>query len=506
MSWRLRLLVLAPVFLFIMGALVESCTSSGSGVPVVFQPGPGFNLESISVCEGPAATFTPTPSVTPKGKTPTPTVTPCPGISSTTVAAQSTVSFHAQGFFTKQKKSETLDITNSPGTLWTSSDSSVLEPPLGGNGGEYFAATPGCACANASSGGVTSLPVSVAVATSVCPVCPTPLPTPTPTPKAASTAAAARRDTAAPQSMGVLLWTRDGGGRVSGQIATTSDGNVFFVTRDGVLHAVDSRGRQIFTSPAVGSGASVLGADGTVYVAGSSGDVLALAPDGSARWRSGVRGAPLVAISSAIVVKAPGELIAVGNPGTTDWRLPMTDTVVSGAPMAEGFVVESPTAVTAISANGVIQWSFAVPGGTSSEPATSESAVYAAGRDGRLYAIDAATGAELWHLETRDTAAAGPAVAPSGTIYFASDAVYALSSDGQVLWSGAPPGGRPTALAALASGGVFVVGSDETAAAISPSGTLIWTTRSFGAIDSVAGGPDGAVYLASQSGRIFAVR
>ncbi len=506
MSWRLRLLVLAPLFLFVMGVLVESCTSSGSNILVIPEPGAGFGLESITVCEGPAATSTPTPSVTPKGgKTPTPVVTPCAGISSTAVGAQSTVSFHAQGFFTKRQKSETLDITNSAGTLWTSNDSSVLQPPGGGNGGEYFAVAAGCACANASSGGITSLPVSVAIATSGCPVCPTPLPTPTATPKAVSTAAATRLDATAAQSAGVMLWAHDGRARVAGPIAAGSDGSIYFVTRDGTLHAVDSKGRPLFTRPVSGSGAPVIGSDGTIYVPGASGDIFALAPDGSTRWRTDFRGAPLIAIHSSVVVKSPGELIAVSNSGTTDWRLPMPDPVAGAAATSDSFVIETSSGVTAISFDGVIQWSFAIPGGTAGAPATSESVVYAASRDGTLYALDAANGAELWHLET-GAAAAGPAVAPSGTVYFASDTLYALSSDGQVIWSGTTPGGHATALAALASGGVFVTTSDDIASAISSAGTLVWTARSFGTVDSAAAGPDGAVYVASQSGRIFAVR
>jgi outer membrane protein assembly factor BamB len=512
MSWRLRLLVLAPVFLFVMGALVESCTSSGSGFVAVPQPGPGFALDSISVCEGPAATPTPTPSVTPKPGKATPTVTPCPGISSTSVPApQVTVSLHADGFFTKGKKAETLDITNSAGTLWTSSDPAVLEPPGAGQGGEYFAVAAGrCACANASSGGITSPPVLVAIATPVAActiICPTPLPTPTATPKAAVTASATRLDLTAPQSSGVMLWAHDTGGPIAAQIATGLDGGAYFVTRDGTLHALDSRGQSVFTRPGVSTAAPVVGSDGTIYVSGASGDVFALAPDGSTRWRAGLTGraTPLVALGSTIVVRSSGELITLDGAGTTSWSLPMPDRIVAATLTADGFAVESAHAVTAISADGVIQWSFAVPGGTAGTLGASESALYAGSHDGTLYALDAGTGAELWHLETPATVAAGPSVAPSGTIYVASDALYALSSDGQVLWTGAVPGGPAKALAALDSGGVFVA-SDDAAAAISSAGALIWSARSFGAVDSVAASPNGVVYVASRSGRMFAMR
>src|SRR5690242_2181646 len=166
-SWRLRWLVVGPVVLFVFGALMVSCGGGGGGCGGTFDAfgnfvpgfcatpgaGPGFNLESITICEGTAQAPTPTPTTQPVS--PTPTATPCPQATTTSVPVGPQISYHADGFFVRKKHMATLDITHSHSTLWTSSNSSALQPPTSSsNGGIYQPVSPGCACINASSGGI----------------------------------------------------------------------------------------------------------------------------------------------------------------------------------------------------------------------------------------------------------------------------------------------------------------------------------------------------------------
>src|SRR5262249_41897598 len=160
--------------------------------------------------------------------------------------------FNAQGFLVKGKKKSTYsDITNAPGTVWTSNNNPpggplILQPPTTSNGGQYTGLIPGCACINVSSGGIVAEPVSVAVLNSstttptptpvVCPeFCPTRTasPTATSTPKSSSSATSeAANDSES--SSGTVLWTFDAQSPVAGPIICGADGSANFVTGGGM--------------------------------------------------------------------------------------------------------------------------------------------------------------------------------------------------------------------------------------------------------------------------------
>jgi hypothetical protein len=286
LSRWLRWLVVAPVVLFVFGAILLSCTGGSSGGGPVITPAPGFSLESIVIANGPppTATFTPTVTATPTAstsgtprKTPKPTPTKVPTVTTsptltpratalpTTIAPGSvptggTVAFNAIGTFVKNKQNKTklVDITFGQFTLWTSTDNNVFQAPLSGPmGGVYTTGFAGCVCILASSGGVSSQSVAVGVYVDVdtCPICEPvpPTPTSTPTPAAGERAAASSTPAASVRSAGVLMWTFDAGSELRGRIATGTDGSIFFITRDGVLHGLNSAGKEILHRDAAGS-------------------------------------------------------------------------------------------------------------------------------------------------------------------------------------------------------------------------------------------------------------
>ena len=186
LSRWLRVLVVAPVVLFVFGAILLSCSgSSGSGTNATATP--GFSLDVITISTGapPSPTFTPIPpSKTPK-KTPSATLTPRPAATSTTITSigpsgvptGGTVAFNAIAKFDKKTRTKYGDITFGPATLWTSTDNSILiAPPSGDMGGVYTTGFAGCVCILASASGVSSQFVGVGVYQDVdtCPLCPTP--------------------------------------------------------------------------------------------------------------------------------------------------------------------------------------------------------------------------------------------------------------------------------------------------------------------------------------------
>src|SRR5580658_6501822 len=517
MSRRIRWFVIPPVLLFVFGALVLSCGGGSSGCPSGEVCGPppttGFQLQSIEICFGSPAPPTPTPSPTPKT---TPTLTPCPGATSTAISVQETINFIAQGTFTLGTKTEILGLTDNSTTLWTSSNSQVLLPPLSGQGGQFLGQSSGCACVNASSGSQVSLPVGVAVETSAADcICPTPAPTPAPTPKAGAVSASAQTaeatSSSAPgaggNSAGVLMWRYDAGARLGGPIVPAPNGHAYFITENGVLHAIDSLGHSAFTRLAGGSTVAVA-PDNTIYAAGTGGDIEALDADGVLEWKADSGGAAnILAAGDGYGYAAVGnELVAASAPGQVDWRVALAGIPLAVLPTSEGLLVgTSNGAVSALSSDGVVQWSFTPTGGFAGQLAASDSAAYV-GAGGGIYAIDLRTGSELWHVGTGHSITSGPAVGSSGNIYVGAGPLIAIDPDGHVAWSvdAVTPGNTP--LAATTGGGVFGVGSDGLAAAIAADGGYIWTTRSFSKVTSAAASSSGVIYVGTDAGRIFAIR
>jgi outer membrane protein assembly factor BamB len=526
LSRWLRLLVVAPVVLFVFGAILLSC-GGGSSSGTTSTPSPGFALEAITISTGapPSPTFTPTPppTKTPKPtKTITPTITPRPAATSTNIVGGptgvptgGTVGFNAIGTFTKKISSNKFktqfgDITTSPATMWTSSDSTILlAPPSGDMGGEYTTGFAGCACILASSSGVGSQFVGVGVYVDVdtCPLCPTPGPTTTPTPKAAGTPAASSAPAPSQRSAGVLMWTFDAGAALRGRIATGADGSIFFITRDGVLHGLNSAGKEVLHRDADGSSPAVL-PDGTVIAMKSKSTLAAMSPDGATLWNLeiGESAGPITVGERAIYAAAGGDFVSVSTSGTLNWRVSV-GAVSAAAATADGVVVgTSQGAVTAIASDGSVIWTFQPDGGFSGSVAYSDDVVYAGSAGGGVYAIDSRTGNQLWHVSDAHSVTAGPAVAPSGTIFAGEDTIYGVSADGQVRWKNSVLRPSDAGVIVLGYDGVFDAATGDVGAVLTGDGSPAWTTRSFGKITTAAASASGMLYVGTSTGRIFAVR
>jgi outer membrane protein assembly factor BamB len=519
MSRWLRWLVISPVVLFVFGAIFLSC-SGGSGSSVATPtPKPGFSLESLTISNGPAPTptFVPTPDPsatptrTPKKKTPTPTLTPRPAATSTSVTTNP-VQFNSIGTFTKHKskKIKFEDLTTAPSTFWTSQNTDILIPPLPGpDGGNYTTGLAGCTCIQASNSGVSSQFVGVGVLVDVsgCAPCPTPLPTITPTPKAKGAPQAESTPAPSAQSAGILMWSFDAGAELRGRIATGGDGSIYFITRDGVLHGLDSAGNEIMRRQAEGLAPVVL-PNGTVIAMSSASQLAAIDPDGATRWQLeiGAGPGPLAATDSTIYASAGKDLLSVSSAGSLNWRVSVGP-VTAAATTPDGVVVASSGgAVTSLASDGAVVWKFTPAGGFSGSVAYADDVVYAGSLSGALYAIDLRTGNPIWRVSTAQAVVAGPAVAPSGTIFFASNAIYGVLSDGQLRWT--QPAVKPDrgGLSAVNYDDVFDAATDSLGAMLGSEGNYVWTSRSFGTITTTAVSAAGMLYVGNSNGRIFAIR
>ncbi len=143
-----------------------------------------------------------------------------------------------------------------------------------------------------------------------------------------------------------------------------------------------------------------------------------------------------------------------------------------------------------------------------SSPAVADGVVYVGSGNGDVYALDAATGAELWSYATSSGAgkagASSPAVA-DGVVYVGSDSgVYALSAaTGAVLWNGGPAfaAASPT----VANGVVYTGSAFRQIYALSAAtGAVLWSYATGGAVASSPAVANGVVYTGSDDDNIYA--
>ena len=513
--------MIAPVALFVLGVTMASCgggsTCFGSfnsrgqfiaGLCPTASPSPGFALSAINICPGP-----PPPTQTPTASNaPTATPTACALATSTAVSGSGvSISFNAQAVLVRGSQTTYADITNSVSTLWTSNNNppggpEVLQPPTTTNGGVYTGLNDGCACIKASSGGINAQPVTVGVGPggNACALCPTftPTPTATATPKGAT----AQVSSADPSSLGgTLLWTFDGHAPVDGQIAAAPDGSADFISADGMLHSIDLNGHEVFDRPAGGI-APAVGPDGTIYVQGTTSWVYALDPAGRPRWKLnvGTGTGPLAADSNAVYANENGNLVALAA-GQTLWSVPL-GTLSRGAITPDGVVVASSGALTALSSSGSTLWTFTPAGGFSGNLAVANGTVYCGSGSGTVYALVARSGSVVLQIASGAPVTSGPVVSGSGSIYFGSDALYAIDSSGTALWSSNAVIPVGHGIAATSNGGVFDAASSGSASMIDGSGNIQWTARDLGSVAQVTAGPSGAVFVASSNGTVRALK
>ncbi|MHB8384488.1 MAG: outer membrane protein assembly factor BamB family protein [Candidatus Binataceae bacterium] len=548
MSRWIRWIIVAPVVMLACGTIMSSCGNNngcfgslnplgGFNLGICAGPTgtPGYTLESISLCQI-FATPSPTgvPSSTPTSKhpvrtpkpTPTPSATACPTPVPGTVfdtTINGTVQFEAQATLIKvrHKNQQPLtlfaDITNSPNIFWGSYPSGIVVNPAANFGGIYTGQAQGCTCVSASSSNLSSLQFAIQVGSPspACPPCPTPTFTPSPTASATPKGGAISSslnyempDAGTAPSSAIAQWTVQNDAPVAGAIVPGARGEAYFITRDALLHAIDSHGNQIFDRPAGGSAVAVA-PDGTIIVQGTTDWLYGLASNGIPRWklRIGNNGKPLAADDSAAYVSVGDNLISVSSKGQLNWTIPASP-AIAGAVIPGGVVIAAAGGdLTAYSTTGSKLWSFTPDGGFAGELAVAATTVYCGSNKGTLYAIDSDTGAQDWSVAgAAGTNFAGPVIDTLGQAYFGAGALYAVDSAGTTRWSAKPYAPAASSIAVDASGNVYVAVADGTITKLGANGSAGWSSHSAGKVISLASSPSGQVFVASADGRVSALK
>lgn len=343
------------------------------------------------------------------------------------------------------------------------------------------------------------------------------------------------------QEFGGVLWRVQTAGPVRSSPAV-ADGRVFFGSADGHVYAVDLKGKSLWRTDAgaaVNSSPAV--ADGRVFVQSRKGEILALSGEtGAVLWRTATGpdapldwgyesgdiylSSPVVAQGKVVVGSGDGNLYALdaGN-GQVRWRLRTGGRVRSSPAVADGVVFAGSLDGSLYAADletGRLRWRFDTLGrslksgdfgfdrkSVQSSPAVADGTVYVGGRDGFLYAVEAATGRQRWRLDHQVSwVITSPAVREGRVYAGSSDAHFFQAVDartGREVWR-LPTPASVWSSPAVAGGGVYVGDSGGTLHAVDAgTGRERWTFRAGAGIYSspvpvagmlLAGSNDGALY------------
>jgi outer membrane protein assembly factor BamB len=206
--------------------------------------------------------------------------------------------------------------------------------------------------------------------------------------------------------------------------------------------------------------------DGTIYQATFSGQLIAVDPQGKAKWhfKAGreIKSSPAIADDGTIYF------------GSRDWKL------------------------FAITPKGKLKWFFPTGGWVDSSPAIgADGTIYFGSWDTNFYALNS-DGSKKWIFPTGAIVDSSPAIGADGTIYFGSHdkRFYALRPDGTKKWE-FPTGGPITSSPAIGTDGtVYFTSTDGNFYALRPDGTEHWRVNTGG---WTSGSPvldaDGNLYL-----------
>jgi outer membrane protein assembly factor BamB len=254
----------------------------------------------------------------------------------------------------------------------------------------------------------------------------------------------------------------DGGFMAPTTPAVVGD-RIYFCTGP-FFFALDASGKQLYRIKLPGRTlASPAVVDGVAFVPADDGKLHALeAATGATKWTT--------------AIGAPTLLRQVDN-----W-----DVYQSSAAVADGVVYVGSTdgRIYAIDAKtGAERWHFQTKHVVRATPAIADGRVFCGSWDGFVYALDAATGRLAWQVDTRIdgvpwNSVQGSCAVANGVVYVGSRSTFTFAlaaGTGKVLWKHSHDGGWVPSSPAVRDGICYVGQSDGSkAVAIDASGNRLW--------------------------------
>jgi outer membrane protein assembly factor BamB len=322
-----------------------------------------------------------------------------------------------------------------------------------------------------------------------------------------------------PAGVPAAKWRFQASGSISGGLSVLGD-LVYASTDDGVLSAIDrstgtERWRFVSDQPPLQGAAA--GAD-RVYVFDGVGLLHALdATTGSELWQAAV---PTLDPSNATIGdgliyagSGDGSLVAFdAADGTERWRAVVSATGAAHSPaLFDGrvFVAADGAGVVAVDAkDGTVAWRLDTGDRVTGTAVVADATTYVGARldafDGRLRALDAATGTQRWHVERPLFApAVAHGVAYAGSVDSGVMAFDAMTGDER--WTVPIPG--PALPPAVASGVVYVPldHGHQVRALDAATGREHWRFDVDAPVVCCVAVADGAVFVGTQLGGVYAI-
>jgi outer membrane protein assembly factor BamB len=368
-----------------------------------------------------------------------------------------------------------------------------------------------------------------------------PLDPASPWPKFRRTARQTGRSPVRPRLEGGHLWTFPTGKGIFSTPVIGGDGTVYVGSADRAFYALDAATGAPRWSHLTGEiidSSALLDDRGRVYVGSGDGNLYAYdAASGAPVWTFA---ADPPAATGAFINWFEGN-VAIGSDGTLyvpndnfltyaldretrdvrwtfrtsdqTWSLPAFDAGSGRLFMGNNIQLFLPNTFAIDAATGDEIWSQTVDGTIAASPMVARGGrVVVGGFDGFVRAREQDTGAEAWSFGARDHIYASPAELPDGTVVQASadGSVYGLDPDtGALRWQFDTRDAIRSSPAVDGDGNLYVGSGEGRLFVLNPDGTLRWSMHLIdGARDDLNASPalghDGVV-IAGESGEVFSI-
>jgi outer membrane protein assembly factor BamB len=330
----------------------------------------------------------------------------------------------------------------------------------------------------------------------------------------------------APRSMPRVGWSRDTGGPIEAQVATSPDQQTLYVAslggklsalarEDGALRWELDLGERVYSTPCVAS-------DGTIFVGTDARKLLSVSPEGKVKWSLQTDGdadtGPVIAEGDSIVFAAGSIVYAVTPLGYVKWRFGAKRKVFTAPAVgAHGrvFFGSQDHRVYALAPDGTLVWSIDLGFDVDGAPAVGDDGSVFVGTDGdEVVRVDADDGHVVWRSKLGGYVRGTLSIARNGDVLAgvygpAPRAVRLRMEDGsvrgdfRVQGTGAREFGVHGGGLEDATGVILFGAQDDAVYAIDENGKLLWRFTTEGDVDApITLLDDGAVVVASDDGQV----